>query len=716
MGYLKGDEGSFRGFGSILDMLNNPLTVQDACLISTESPGCQQIFSEVERRFNAEYSLAGQKVRDIASRVPVIGESLPGIKNPQAALMQARLFASQFSKDDVEQAAYNIFYNQARGGVEMLASYAQAVPVFGTLAEIGRTTGAAVGGMSKWIDRVEKKGVDAAGIQDAANVANRTLVGISRVAQAFGTSSEGVMSEITSYLTLAVGCTAAIAAGAATGPWGAAAGAVGCFGMALAQLFKKAPPEPFGMNAVFTPTPLWGQLAARDAQRLAMLLRYVYGVRSTEQLIKGYTTIVGRDIRTGHKNDGLCLELGCYPKEGSNTPFPGFNWEMIVQMSRVIHGDMENLDCDGSAGSGIAGGSAAKTACPFLPDWSWCAGPQSEFDDKGCPKPRGLDVSAMVRSSERVLHRGALNTARKRASVTVLEWLNFFGAMCAASPREEVANEKEGTTTLAELLSGSTMPVRFKNAKAPGGRPYSENRWTNAGDWFRGYMSETASLQTREQQLAAGAIRLSAAFSYLVLQYHRGKNVFADADGSSNYIWQMTVGKDMIASLPDLPGDASSQLRLPVDPRATVNGLPSIAVLAGEITRRRRRLEEIEDRARKQGKLAGGDAANADAAKVVSVAGEFQKRLLEQQYMSSSTIAMRSVVDNPIAAAVESGRLKLELTTPEQREAAAAKARAAANAALAAEAEKELASTKGGGAAPILLAGAAALLAMKFLK
>lgn len=656
MGYVNGSENMFRGFSG-WDQAEEEAR---ACMISADAPGCQMMMQKMRQQLDQTYTAAGSQLVGIAKSQPVLAEALAGAKNPQEAMARAQQLAKQIGSGAYEQAAYNLFYAQGRAGVEMLTSYIDYHPVFASITDLVHKGFKEYPEITKWAARVDVKGIDAAGIADLAGVASRVAVSGRQLGRVLGGDAGAAVAEAMSYLSLATGCVGSIAGGAAVGnAWGAAAGAVACGISVLASIFGgKSQEKPYTVQASFAPDETWTELVAQDAQRLAALLRYHYGIKSVAQLINGYTNLTG--LTQSGKN-GIALTGPAYPLIGSKNPLLGFNWAMLIQMARVAVSDTRY--------------NFANVAD------SWPC--HEAFIDKkylglnvgfAITKMSMLDISLMVQAGERALSRGPTDK-RYAASITLLEWVRFFGATCRADPG---AMDRKFETV---------SPVRYREAGN-----YDGGRWTDAtGDWLGGRTPFITDYNRDQDCYAAGTIRLAAAFSYLVLQYHRGRKSVSKFGPSS-----MTVDRDLIASLPAATPSYTSLFRIPVSPKGTKTGTrytaPSMAVLASQMRQRASKLGGIEVGAKAQANI----DARAKFGPVVNTSEAFQKKLF---LATSSQVQQRAQVDPRVAA----GQFKL--TDAAQANIDAAK-----------ELQNAQQSSSSGGGTGLLLAGAAALAAVRFLK
>lgn len=315
----------------------------------------------------------------------------------------------------------------------------------------------------------------------------------------------------------------------------------------------------------------------------------------------------------------------------------------------------------------LSGGGSA--AAPTKGYWKYWGLPLANFAAFEAPvsslQYHIPSISSIIEGTEKAVADLGSGGPYAAAGRTLLEWINYFAGVTATSlgvPED---------TELYPLLNTS-LPVRFERTG------YNAQTWANS-DWFNGDLRQlnnalliSGQNDTRALQ-AVGLIRLMAAFSYLHLQHFR-----ADPRGlPATTVSTLRAGRDVIAELPVLSfSDAASALRLPISPRATNNGVPTPQAIAASSRKLMSRAEEIEDAAKSGVRV---DLAGSAA----------QQLTFSQAGVISSNLPD---IDPRVAA----GQIQLYTGPKTSADLYAIPA--------------------AGGAGGIILLGAAALLALKFLR
>ena len=173
------------------------------------------------------------------------------------------------------------------------------------------------------VNKYSKAGaeIDAAGIADITRMTGKFVSAVANFAALIdgSNSARKTADTIQAWAGVAVGCASAIAAGATVAGVGAIAGAAGCaiavFTTAMTQVFSgKADPREKQSMAVFVPTSAKDDqnnqvlAVARDAYRLAAVLKQYYGFTSYAQIYERVTDI---DVLNPNVGGWLGAPLNC---------------------------------------------------------------------------------------------------------------------------------------------------------------------------------------------------------------------------------------------------------------------------------------------------------------------------------------------------------------------------------------------------------------------
>lgn len=483
MPYIKGTENEFKGFGGVDP--TEPLTKMDICGVVPDSSLCKAVEAEVKVKLNGLYNTAKDELNGIATLNPILAAALAGVKHPNVILNRATQLGNLFSGNVIEQDAFKLFYSYGRAGMDMLESYA-SIPGMAAMVDAAKRGIDAYPNIIEWSNRTQKRGIDASTVVDSVNLVSTAMTSAVSIASAFDSNLSATMNKVVNYLQLAGTCVSSIAAGAAGGPWGVAAGAVICGLSILAKVFggAKDPPDPYAyLHGTFVPTPHQQPIIAKDAQRLATLLRYHYGVPSFEVIVNGLNQLSSSRYQ---------VVSHAYPLVGSREPYPGFTMRDIEGVAWYL------------SGGKAFDGEIIKRYVPII-----VSGPISST----------AQAKIIMEAANKAAQAGTSDGVVSAATVKMAEWINFFAAISMIDIEETKA------------FAWEAFPVR---TRVTGYR----SQWINPDEIQNGL-----SYGNVEAYQSIGIIRLMAAFSYMLMQYKRGSNITSDVNVFS-------AGKDIIKSLP----------------------------------------------------------------------------------------------------------------------------------------------------------------------
>jgi hypothetical protein len=593
-----------------------------------------------------------------------------------------------------------------------------------TPGQIFYNAGKAADNVTRMIDKIKQGEMDAAGIADVSGAGLAVLGNVTAIIAAAGGSGAAVR-EITKWATTGANCAAGIAA---TG----GLGVFSCGLQVVAGLLEYITSGPYTESwdtprTIFVPTEASRGMIAADAARLASVLRYYYDVPSYLSLYERLA--VHEEFRWLRSNDipgagGSLNGDGRYPPRPvmvngkvvtESTPIPAHNLRTILQVMSL---GMNQTSALGNARDTLAGVAGWRSGVEPAG-----RGLYQRYEKDHDINQHAIATAAYWGRSVAAVGRGTTTTIsvfgnsgdvndwpRKRTNyyvpvtvnlrpfIVVDELINFFGAVTSREIQQGGASnltEKYGlgvqNPTMHMEVCGTQRTGEPNSCQAG---KYSKICWTNLSRATGGNCDIGLILGMPSMELLrdVGAIRLMAAFSYL----------------HQTYLWSgrdigTRMANDPIRNLPARGDDAVSELRVPVDPRQLVGNTlapeeqpPSNAARVGRISRASTRVE---------GPLVPAPNENG----VVSWARKSPTTL--RQYIERD----QAIIKNALK---QSGQKILQIvtraTTPADLTAAMMQIRASGidlNAALA-NAKR----TESGGVGTALALGAAALLALKFLK
>jgi len=431
---------------------------------------------------------------------------------------------------------------------------------------------------------------DASGVVDIAIDTAKFLDGLASFSKATlsGTQAGAVVSEVIAWGQVAAGCAAGIAG--APG-WGHLACGVSIIGKLFGDLL---PSKIIRLGAdedrtIFAPNAENMPIVAADALRLAQVLRHYYGINSYAELITRLNLTRYRWLTgTGYTPRPVEVngQLGVADK-----PVGGHNLRTILQMMDLDAGDWPNFSQsrieDPLAFIALVRGrkglepSGRPLFVRFNDDHDisqTVVGQVAEMARAGIVKYGKPEVSLLVVMGDGPEHVTAvwpkfqpystpLNKADLGAFQRVDELINFFGAVT----RRELTDPNVRFEIIERYQFGERSPVlgvfvrdHDRSGEPDAGPQFGKRCWTNLartvdrlGEYGCDKLNDRLAGSPSDQVLReAGAIRLMAAFSYIHMQH----------------VWSSSIPanrRDPISDVSTLnPQDDADLMRLPIDPRA----------------------------------------------------------------------------------------------------------------------------------------------------
>jgi len=490
-----------------------------------------------------------------------------------AVLQQANVWADKYlgvdagtAADKLKRTIFNYSYARLRGALSQLDKN-PAARMAVQIAESGIGVAADVKGI---VD--EFKGdapVDASGVAAIAKMSHNITMGIGRILSVTGVASDEVLQDVADWSNVVVGCVSGFAAG----PQAGAAACAISFASQLIKMFAQKRYKYDGQLALFSPVqsgvaaPQFASIAA-DAERLAILLRYVYGIKTYSEIADRLSHYKWLDVTRA------------YPKAFDKTA------PTAVDMRCVLV----------AMASGYKGRAKSKEAYEKTGDeLGWALKPKT-MGGGGVSENRGYydrsakdtyiwdhDVNAkaiqvVADKARRNLGGTTINPALY-AFLKTDELLEFFGAL--------TLYELDSSIATVKTYLYPPLPVRFWNQRGQAetwncrkdfrntgcGGEYATHCWTTLD---RCSVIPTGACKNLIPAVIGGnrcackefaTIRLMSAFSYLQMMYAWG--------GAGDPTTLATV--DMIAELP-AETDPAIVLMHPIDSRQAVRGPQGILV------------------------------------------------------------------------------------------------------------------------------------------
>lgn len=575
---------------------------------------------------------------------PLIKNALKGSQDPEKALLFAARAAEQISSDPTVKA----IAKSVPGGIASIKKIAagqyldgwksldtlvlsnldpsgKAANIFANSSSLAKDL--LVGGTDlKWaIDAYKSDTADASGIiLTGADTAQRVINSAAALAVRLG-ADKPTAEDVVRWTSVGTGCIVALGAGAAVGGVGAIAGAVTCgvavVSAALELAFKEGPDTSKIINeaplAVFSPTKEQMNVIALDAQRLLLLLRYVYGQTS----YKDMTT------RVSYTQGGLWLDpVYNYNKNPQITP--GFTMVNVLgalafNTGGLVEGEVPTRTTVGKLDDGT-----------FLvwpgPNWGFYG-----LGSSGCMPPTGkdsqnttLNPSDEGRAEKLYIMSGDVSATMveclaneiredlKKQNITItkhteyVSWADTLGPAATNAPvlrADELLQFFKAVVTYdlyynadngikPFLLGGgdidyNKLPIRirtvgtnqrlsFLNDNFNTNDAYSPYCWTNMqrGNYGKGqcHMLDIDLKARQEPAIREMAfIRLLSAFSYIhALSYKKGSYTSTSIDkidnASSGVSIDQLKGKDVLRDLNINVKDSFAPYAIPVSPRPRI--------------------------------------------------------------------------------------------------------------------------------------------------
>ena len=445
------------------------------------------------------------------------------------------------------------------------------------------SSGQAVTNLGKAIKQIKSGKMDASGI---ANVAQNGFAMFENIAAIVSMGNTKAAAEISKWAKVGVNCSAGIVA---AGPWGGLTCGLQVLSNFLDYVFGGEHKEDWKTpRTIFVPDRLSVPLIAADASRLASVLKYYYGVESYQQL---YQRLLGHEEFLwlyGSESAGGYPDVPKMDAEGrvvaqDDTSLPGHNLRTILQILSLGMGASAALNNVRDGLAAVAGwrhGSFDPPGRGLYRRYEWdqdinhhAIGTAAYWGRMASAASQDLRVNAVVMASgdtegwNRQSLGGGRATFDARSFIIVDELINFFGAVT----RREVTTEGvQGARSIADRYGfGSHTPTKHlyvslqdrRGESENVGTSYSKRCWTN----LQRSTGHNCSLQSKvgAADNAAlrdfGTVRLMAAFSFLHQSYLWSSR-YADRR------WKL----DPIRIIAKPTGTAIDELLTPVDPRTVL--------------------------------------------------------------------------------------------------------------------------------------------------
>lgn len=619
----------------------------------------------IESMLRAQY---GESIENIAKNIDT--KHLPQI------LKNAEAYANQYlgvNADKAKKQVFEYLYLQSVSAANKLLQTTAGKFV----SNIGGAGFDISGQISVISDRLSsKEPMDTSGVVDMASAGKKivgSLVGLGLTA---GVLDKKLGAEIMAWTDVAMGCAAA--ASALSNPYVAAGACALQFVSRLIKTIGKtddAPPEKYP-RAIFVPSKAQMLFAATDAERLAAVLKYKYGVQSYAQLlsrITGYTDVI--NAPDGTINEAEYFTFAKYPAVGSTSaPLTGVDLRVALALMRFNGQDSPGKDAGVNvpAGEKLGHATAVMTGDGRNP-WTATRHALSRIaaTGEGGKVNRGTydrDLSSSYIYDHDVCvqvvdvganwwkhYKEQRNAFGLDAFKRVHELINFFSAI---TKRELSLGQK----AILQYVPGQyELPVRLyavndqggggcrhdfydtENCEAYGKQCITSLERCNLGTnecnkWYNQvFDSSRSDHDCAVRQL--GALRLMAAFSFMQYAY-----MHSYAEGLA------IKSRDMVAALPNIT-DPSVHLNLPVEinyqhsdgarwPRTTAEILSSIKAKASEVAAIKKMAES---------------ASKADQNIIANVSTN-----VLQQFYSGTKTAQITAGQDPMQQLIQSGALQLQ--------------------------------------------------------
>lgn len=594
---IGGVGGLAKGFGQTEGSFEDFL--KKSCAVDPTQPACKAYFDQLFGKVRAD---SKNYINSVTPGIGhVLAQALDGSSNPADIIDRAKKLASGFSLDPVKKSAYEFFYSQARTGLEIADQYLSAYPEAAAIG-VGLRQGENLYLEGKSLfQKYEKTGLDASGVADVMSLMKKSLTVARSLVRSLGVAEGSVADEVMDWTSIAAGCGVSIAAGFAAGGVGTIGGAMTCAVSVLAKVFSKihSTPPSYDLGEVaharFMPMESQRGLIAADAQRLASLLRYRYGIPSFKSMF---------DQAPVGTNDPAWTMLRKYTTKARAVAV-GFTPRQTFQ---ILGGNMESMT--GGLNLGIFNTTGGIDTVKLI----------DHIQKTGSFVPSSGSPEWMTRG---------VDGARRWA-----ELVTFF----AATTARELSVDSSYISPWADGL-----PVRMFNMTESGvsilphlgnQSRYSSEYWAHGRSIFT--LVDQVGLGNVQAMLEFGVLRLMAAFSFIRMAYAWGER-------TSSSMTSLSGGKDMIAEFDNLDiGNPASQLRYPIDPRRVAWGgmVPTVQQLLNAIVSRSVMMNSIASKARAD---AQGDF------KVVQLAGAAKRQMLMLQAgaptaTAASTSALKKLI------------------------------------------------------------------------
>lgn len=594
---------------------------------------------------------------------PVLADALKGASSAASVTKiasRAKELAASFGSNDMQKAAYKMFYSQARAGMEVLDDALSSYPLVGEI-RAGIEGAVGVYGEVKALYQGMANGTvsDAAGIAQTASIVERGMKQLSSFVGMMSSSGAAkTAQQAIDFVGLGAGCAASIAGGAGVGgAWGAAGGALACAGSVLMSVLSsflnrgQQGPDACDLGCYqFVPHQKQLPLIAADANRLAALLRYRYGLKSYASLFgSAYNRVVsGNEAPDVYAE--CCwgpLHRSKYPKADGSLPLPAYGATGAIAL--LAAGIADGILPQASSAALVAPRGAAFDPVEAAFQWEFLLNGIGDYQT--CPHR----LSSCDMDEYYHWQVGTVSTSNRWQIPTLYQILDYAKTMnVAVSIGKSVAVTpspfQAATMLYAELVTFFAAVTRREFQIQPMMiKPWAMYelpvRAFSAGfspvQW-EGYekiatitnVVSGVSVGNETSALQLGHLRLLAALSYIHMLW-----------AWEGQMTSLGSGVDVVSDvLPYKGSDPAAILRVPVDPRAAIYGgkLPTVAQVHAAINSNDYALKTIATKAAAQ--------AAADHQIVRAEAIMLRNKILASGLTTSSLLSQMAALKSPTSA------------------------------------------------------------------
>lgn len=451
--------------------------------------------------------------------------------------------------------------------------------------KVVKNSAEAAGHLHAAIKQIKDGKMDAAGI---ANVAASGFAMMNNIIGVIAVGDSATAAEISKWSNTVVNCAVGVAS---TGPMGALSCSLQVLSNVLDYITGSAPKRAAWdtPRTLFRPNEITTPLIAADAARLASVLKYYYGVDAYRPLYNRLLAVPEFRPLVGYDDAGL------YPNRPMTTPqgkvvasdkkaIPGHNLRTILQLMYIGKGASDAHVSTRDTLAAIAGwrhGGLEPSGRGLFRRYEWdqdvnhhaiataAYWGRMAIAAGGDPRVKASMKASSDLGGWRIMPIGGdvrtieINT---RPFIIVDELINFFAGV---TRREiDVGGPKAALDLSTQYGIGQHNPTQHlyvkvtdRSGEPPNGASYSEVCWTN----LKRSTGQACDLQNKigpgvggDVLRDVGAIRLMAAFSFLHQTYLWGHPVEVERDK-----------RDPIRTIPRT-GTVIDELQAPVDPRGVL--------------------------------------------------------------------------------------------------------------------------------------------------